>query len=214
MFSKCGEVNVWHWSHLKDENCDSWYEPESLWHRQWKMIFGKENAEVGIKKDGKRHIADILTKENVVIELQNSPISKPMVREREDFYGERMLWLINGEEFKKNLTVKDYWEDQDYRVLRSLPRPPVRWNRSSPEIKKGNNGEFFKWKNPRRGWADVHRPLFIDFGDSLFLVREGMGTSQIRGTYYSKEKFIKKYGGNYEYYCQQQNTINPGLGAS
>jgi len=116
-----------------------------------------------------------------------------------------MLWLINGEEFKNNLIVKDYWEDQDWHELKSLPRPPIRWERSSPEIKKGINGEFFKWKYPRKSWKDVQRPLFIDFReDSLFWVHEGMGTSQIRGTYISKEKFIHKYGGDHEYYCQQK----------
>jgi len=156
VFSKCGDINAWHWAHNKDENCDSWYEQESYWHLHWKMTFGKENAEIGINKDGKMHIADIKTNEYVVIELQNSPIQKPIIREREDFYGERMLWLINGEEFKKNLIVKDCWEDQDYRELMSLPRPPVRWVRSSPEITKGKNGEFFKWKYPRKSWADVY----------------------------------------------------------
>lgn len=145
-----------------------------------------------------------MTNENVVIELQNSPIQKSIIREREDFYGERMLWLVNGEVFKKNLIVKDYWEDQDYREMMSLPRPPVRWARRRPEIKKGINGEFFKWKHPRGSWKDVQKTVLIDFDeDSLFLVKEGMGTSQIRGTYVAKEKFIKKYGGNYEYYCQQ-----------
>ncbi len=203
VFSKCGEVNVWHWAHSKDENCDRWYEPETFWHQHWKMTFGKENAEFIIIKNSKKHIADILTKENLVIELQNSPIQKPIIREREDFYGERMLWIINGEEFKKNLFAKDYWEDQDYRELMSLPRPPVQWIRSNQEIKKGINGEFFKWKYPRKSWEDVQRPVFIDFGEnSLFWAKEGMGTSQIRGTYVSKEKFIKKYGGNYKYYCQ------------
>lgn len=87
----------------------------------------------------------------------------------------------------------------------SLPRPPVRWKRNSPEIKKGVNGEFYKWKHPHRSWEDIKRHVFIDLGeDSLFMVIEGMGTSQIRGTYFSKEKFIVKYGGNYEYYCQQR----------
>tara|TARA_R110002050_G_scaffold300768_1_gene472366 strand:- start:158 stop:850 length:693 start_codon:yes stop_codon:yes gene_type:complete len=203
VYAKCGEINVWHWAHFKDENCDSWYEPESYWHKHWKVTFGMENAEIGIEKDGKRHIADILTNENVVIELQNSPISKLEIRDREDFYGSRMLWLVNGAEFKKNLTAKDYWEDEDYKALKSLPRPPVRWIRSSPEVIKVPNGEFFSWKYPRKSWEDVKRPLFIDFGgDLLFMVRGGMGTSQIRGTYIQKERFIKKYGGDYERYCQ------------
>ena len=30
VFSKCGDVNVWHWAHFKGENCDTWYEPESF----------------------------------------------------------------------------------------------------------------------------------------------------------------------------------------
>lgn len=203
VFSKCGEINRWHWAHSHQENCDTWHEPESFWHNHWKMTFGKENAEIVIEKEGIRHIADIQTRENVVIELQNSPISKPVIRERENFYGERMIWLINGREFKSYLTVKDFWEDKDYLELKSLPRPPKRWIRSRPEILKGTNGEFFKWKKPRKSWEDVQRHLFIDFGeDSLFRVHEGMGTSQIRGTFISKEKFINKYGGSFEYYSQ------------
>jgi competence CoiA-like predicted nuclease len=50
--------------------------------------FGKENSEIVIKQDGIKHIADILTSNKVVIELQNSPIRKPDIRKRELFYGE------------------------------------------------------------------------------------------------------------------------------
>lgn len=201
VISKCGEINVWHWAHADIDNCDSWYEPESIWHKNWKSTFDSNNVEIRITKNGIRHIADIFTPEEIVIELQNSPISKSDIRERENFYGERMLWVINGIEFKKNLTIKDLWEDEDYYALKSLPRPPVRWVRSSPEIKKGINGEFFNWKNPRKCWLDVKRPLFIDFGeDYLFRVLEGMGTFQIRGVYFQKEVFLNKYGGRYDLY--------------
>lgn len=203
VFSKCGEINVWHWAHFSGKNCDSWFEPESLWHKRWKMTFGKENAEIRIEKDGKYHIADILTSQNIVIELQNSNISKPIIRQREEFYGERMIWLVNGEKFKSSLTAKDIWEDQDYLELQSLPRPPVRWERRAPAIQKGVHGQFFRWNKPRRSWEDVQRPVFVDFGtESLFMVKEGMGMFQMRGTYISKEKFITKYGGNYEYYVK------------
>ncbi|HUH47191.1 MAG TPA: competence protein CoiA family protein, partial [Arenibacter sp.] len=61
VLSKCGEIKVWHWAHFKDENCDSWYEPESHWHLHWKMTFGKDHAEIVIKNNDNWHIADILT---------------------------------------------------------------------------------------------------------------------------------------------------------
>ena len=105
VFSKCGEINIWHWAHRKDESCDTWYEPETKWHKNWKLIFGKENCEIVITKDGIKHIADIFTNESVVIELQNSPIQKPIIRRRENFYGERMLWVINGMHFKHNFKI-------------------------------------------------------------------------------------------------------------
>lgn len=200
VFSKCGNVNVWHWAHLKTEHCDNWHEPETFWHRHWKMTFGKRNTEIVIKKKDKKHIADILTANNVVIELQNSQISKSTIRERENFYGKSMLWLINGKEFRNNLNPKRYWDDKRYEKFKDNPKELIRFI-MGPKITKGKNGEFFMWKYPRRSWMDVQRPVFIDFGgDTIFRVKEGMGTKQIRGTYYSKKIFLEKYGGNYEYY--------------
>jgi hypothetical protein len=28
------------WTHYKGKNCDTWYEPESFWHKHWKKNFG------------------------------------------------------------------------------------------------------------------------------------------------------------------------------
>jgi competence CoiA-like predicted nuclease len=84
------------------------------------MIFGKDNSEVIIKKDGIKHIADILTKNEVVIELQNSPIQKPIVRRREQFYGEKMLWVINGERFKSNFNIHKPYDRQVVRAYVKL----------------------------------------------------------------------------------------------
>lgn len=209
MIAKCGDIYTHYWAHKNKDDCDSWHESETIWHYIWKKTFGLEYAEKRITKGDIWHIADIKTKDGIILEFQNSPISIEDIEKREEFYGERMLWIINGEKFKKNLTVKDYWEDQDYRELMSLPRPPKQWRRSTPEIKKGENGEFFKWKNPRKSWINVQRPVFLDFGDdSLFRVIEGMGTSQIRGNYVSKKKFILKYNGNYEFYFKLYVSIN------
>jgi competence protein CoiA len=194
VFSKCGEINVWHWAHHKDESCDSWYEPETQWHKNWKFAFGKDNCEIIIHKDGIRHIADIFTKGNVVIELQNSPIQRPTIRKREDFYGERMIWIINGSHFKKNFSVfkSGLEEDEEYYRLH---------NPLSSHYGKIDNSwkdEFnFSWSWCRKSWRDVQRDVFIDFGDEhLFWVKEGIGTSQGKGKKITKEKFMIKYGGD------------------
>ena len=76
--AKCGSKVVWHWAHVSVENCDSWYEPETQWHRNWKNNFGQDRSEISIVKDGVRHIADVLTKDDLVIEFQNSNISSEM----------------------------------------------------------------------------------------------------------------------------------------
>jgi competence protein CoiA len=197
VFSKCGEINVWHWAHFKDENCDSWYEPETEWHRTWKLVFGKENCEIVITKNGIKHIADIRTKENIVIELQNSPIQSQIIRSREVFYGERMIWIINGKHFKDKFSTfrsrsPQLDADDEYDRLHN----PLSSNYGIFE--NPSKGELnFSWNWPRKSWSEVQRYVFIDFGgDTLFHVTEGMGTNRGKGKQVSKESFIKKYGGN------------------
>lgn len=176
--SKCGKVNTWHWAHYKGENCDSWYEPESYWHLNWKKTFGSEYSERVLKKNGVIHRADILTENNVVIELQNSPIQSEVIYDREEFYGDRMIWLINGTEFKENFLIDIG---------------------TSHTIRKK-----FRWYYYRRSWQMVRRPVFIDFGHiNLFWVKDGMGTAEGYGYFVSKEKFITKYNGNFEYYQEE-----------
>ena len=68
--AKCGRVYVKHWAHKNLEECDIWYEPETKWHYNWKKLFGLEYAERRISKDGTWHVADILTKDEIVIEFE------------------------------------------------------------------------------------------------------------------------------------------------
>jgi hypothetical protein len=196
VFSKCGEVNIWHWAHRKNESCDGWYEPETLWHKNWKLIFGKENSEIVIKKEGIRHIADVYTNNDVVIELQNSPIQRQIIRKRENFYGERMLWLINGSHFVSNFTThisipKDY-----IRISGELIN--IYTGKARALLDDNKSKEYsFRWSYPRRSWEDVQRPIFIDFGeDKLFWIKNGMGTSYGDGVFIHKRSFIQKYGGD------------------
>jgi len=200
VFSKCGEVNVWHWAHYRDENCDNWYEPETEWHKNWKLIFGKDNSEIIISKDGIRHIADIQTNEKIIIELQNSPIQKPIIRRREDFYGERMIWIINGMHFKHNFRI--YPAGSGVNLINDniyIDRHGI-FNKNREEFTSQSKSEvIFSWDWSRKSWNEVQRFVFIDFGEeNLFWVLRGMGTRVGKGKQISKEIFIKKYGGDLE----------------
>jgi competence CoiA-like predicted nuclease len=197
VFSKCGEINVWHWAHNKDISCDSWYEPETEWHKNWKLTFGKNNCEIVISKDGIRHIADVFTNESVVIELQNSPIPKQIISKRENFYGERMIWVINGKPFKENF---HYHRSRSVR-LDEEEEYYLRYNPlANKHIQPRKDEYYFTWSWYRRSWTVTQRHVFIDFGDeNLFWVQDGMGTSSGTGKLISKEMFINKYGGNIEF---------------
>ncbi len=139
VISKCGEINIWHWSHKQDSDCDSFGEPESEWHLNWKNEFPKEQQEIKIK----HHRADILTKEGIVIELQNSPISLEQIKEREEFYN-NMIWLLNGDTLAKNLILKK--NKQTYYT--------------------------FKWKWFPSSWEVCKKEMYIDLGKDIFLVKK------------------------------------------
>lgn len=98
----CGETNIFHWRHVNRADCDTWYEPESEWHINWKNEFPINWREIVINKDSIIHRADILTSNGFVLELQNSSISAETIREREVFYN-RMVWLINCTRYKNNI---------------------------------------------------------------------------------------------------------------
>ncbi len=98
LIAKCGNFRVHHWAH-KNSHCDSWWEPETEWHRNWKNKFPAEWRE-SIKYDtisNEKHIADIYNPNNdLVIEFQNSPISLDELRSRESFYN-KLIWVVNAE---------------------------------------------------------------------------------------------------------------------
>jgi competence CoiA-like predicted nuclease len=105
LIAKCGDIYTWHWQHNNDGNCDAWKEHETEWHRQWKAKFPIDNQEVILEENGEKHIADVLTNNNLVIEFQNSSISTGTIIEREDFYKD-MIWVVNAIDFKDNFRIR------------------------------------------------------------------------------------------------------------
>lgn len=99
--AKCGEVKIHHWAHKGVRNCDSWWEPETEWHRTWKNKFPVEWQEK-IHHDAitnEKHIADIRTEQGLVIEFQHSHMDPLERRKREEFY-KNMLWVVDGARLK------------------------------------------------------------------------------------------------------------------
>uniref|UniRef100_A0A6M3Y5B3 Putative competence protein CoiA-like family protein n=1 Tax=viral metagenome TaxID=1070528 RepID=A0A6M3Y5B3_9ZZZZ len=104
MISKCGDVKIWHWAH-KSNPCDT--KPETEWHLQWKTCFPDECVEIKITHKDKYKIADVQSPSGMVVEFQNSPISKEEIRDREHFYGV-MSWVFNtSSAFEENRIVLD-----------------------------------------------------------------------------------------------------------
>lgn len=170
VISKCGVIKIWHWSHKSNFECDSFGESETEWHYNWKNHFPKECQEVTIKN----HRADIKTKQGIVIELQNSPISLKDIAKREEFYGDNLIWILNGQTIAKNVFVTRYDKNLQCKVL--------------------------KWYWFPKSWKDSTATIYIDFSkrrkDCLFLVTivdEEKGI--LIGNPNSKNAFIVKHGG-------------------
>jgi competence protein CoiA len=81
---------------LSKRDCDSWHEPETVWHRAWKDNFPTDWQEISLRApSGEIHRADVKTKGGCVIEFQHSPLSVAERQSRENFYG-NMVWVIDG----------------------------------------------------------------------------------------------------------------------
>lgn len=96
MTPNCGEIKVHHWAHKGRRECDQWWENETEWHRSWKDRFPVEWQEVvHTDHNGEKHIADIKTSNNWIIEFQHSHLAPEERRSRNTFYG-RLIWVVHG----------------------------------------------------------------------------------------------------------------------
>lgn len=101
MIAKCGQKKIHHWSHKGKLECDLWWENETEWHRNWKGHFPVNWQEV-VRKDevtGERHIADIKTDEEWVIEFQHSFLRPEERNSRNNFY-KKLVWVVDGKRLK------------------------------------------------------------------------------------------------------------------
>jgi len=103
LIAKCGDFKIHHWAHKRNRNCDSWWEAETEWHRSWKDNYPNDWQEISMidEKTGEKHIADIRTFHDLVIEFQHSPIDPKERLLREKFY-KNMIWVVDGTRLKRD----------------------------------------------------------------------------------------------------------------
>jgi len=89
LIAKCGNFNIWHWSHKNNSNC--LYETnKGKWHIEMQNLFDIKYHEV--KKNNT--IADVLLDSDVCIEFQNSPILLDEILKRNQNY-RITYWVFN-----------------------------------------------------------------------------------------------------------------------
>ena len=114
VISKCGTRKIWHWAHKSKTDCDNWWEPETEWHRSWKNNFPTNWQELSLlnERTGEKHIADVRTAHNLVIEFQHSHIDPQERTSREQFY-KNMVWVVDGTRLRRDYPrfIKEWKSD-------------------------------------------------------------------------------------------------------
>jgi len=150
LIGRCGSIVGWHWAHMNSQNCDSWAEGLTQWHIAWqKYLADHKDAriEVPIARNGVIHRADAVLPADRIFEIQHSAIPPKEIEKREEFYGERLVWIIDA----RDAFAKKRFE------LR----------------KKTERGHTFRWKHPRKSINFAKRKIILDLGDGcIFLLRK------------------------------------------
>ena len=181
LISKCGEIKVHHWAHKNKLICDSWWENETEWHRNWKNQFPLKWQEViHTDKTGERHIADVKTDEEWVLEFQHSKIKIEELISRNEFYS-KIVWIVDGLRLA-NDRVKFF------ELLNS--RRPIMYGNTIPIYEIGTPGK----SRILRDWSGLNIPVFLDFHETnsrIWLILPRNSKDIVYTIQYSGTEFIR-----------------------
>ena len=153
MIAKCGQIKAKHWAHRGKCTGDSWWKPETDWHRNWKGQFPDDWQErIHTAESGERHIADVKTIKDWVIEFQHSHIHPEERQARNAFY-KKLVWVVDGMN-RKTDKPKFFASLKEVATMTNL-QSPVR--RIFTHLK--NDCALF------RDWSGSPTPVFFDFGN-------------------------------------------------
>ncbi len=180
LIAKCGDFKINHWAHKGTRNCDIWWENETEWHRQCKNQFPKEWQEiVHFDRNGEKHIADIKTNKDWVIEFQYSFINPEERKSRIEFYS-KLVWVINGLRRKSDKV-------QFQNILENSSQAPV----GNINIRKVN---FPEDSRLLKEWLNCGVPVFFDFHElnksGLWFLLPFNIKDEVYLVFFSREEFI------------------------
>jgi hypothetical protein len=174
VIAKLGDIRVHHWAHKSNSDCDTFSEGETEWHKTWKSFSYIDNTEVVIEKDGKRHRADAVGRDGIVIEYQHSPISSKDVLARESFYG-KMVWVLDGRLFRFT-TPKD----------KTFLYPLDTHDRKSIG--------YLNWTHAKKAFLHSAAPIYIDIGNyKLMRVIANEESGLVLVSSWDQQQFVDDY---------------------
>jgi hypothetical protein len=176
----CGPVRVKHWRHKVDCDCDHWWENEGAWHIAWKDNFPKEHQEIIIRKQETKewHRADVQTKAGYILEFQHSFLKPNDRNARNIFYGEKLVWIVNG--------LRRASDKHSFDEFLRYGRP----------INEGANliqlHPFIEKCSIIKEWSDCNGLVFFDFGidASLWCLLPKSSKGNYYALEYSRQLFI------------------------
>jgi len=214
--SRFGSINAHHWAHKNVKDCDSWYEPETEWHRNWKNQFPESFREQSFfdEKAKEHHRADVHTPSGVILEFQNSSISVEEITSRDQFY-KKLIWVVNGSHFSKNIELDYIPNPEDSKLdeyeitntkhcILNFKNEIIKGERllqifgfQDLKLKPASGYFSFVWKNQRTSWLESKSYIFFDFNDDKFLYllkrRKQLTQDFLYLKLVSKSDFIAKY---------------------
>ncbi|WP_434608312.1 hypothetical protein [Pseudomonas sp. Z6-20] len=142
-------------------------------HLSWQEVVAHDHA-------GEKHIADVKRPDGTVIELHNSPMSIEEMFSREQFYGEKMIWIVNGEKFKEYIQIGDALPPPDHPAIQDFELAlPIysQWNKwRQPPCFDGSGLMYFRRSdlaaNAERGALHLGYPA-RELGDLMSGTYEG-----------------------------------------
>lgn len=177
--AKCGKIKIKHWAHRGELICDSWKENETNWHRTWKGYFPNDWQEIHhISESGEKHIADVRTDQNFVLEFQHSYLNHEERKSRQDFY-KKLIWVVHAKTRKRDQEKFLSLLNKGIQIKQNLPLLMLRG--------------FLDECALLRDWAGSPAPIFFDFDETstLWYLLPQSTVSQAYVVKFSKEYFIE-----------------------